>query len=371
MKANKFLGSRPFSQTPGRAPDTIWNDMEAQPAAPAQGANAFAPTSRVARLADMYRPPVELIVDLTLDDAKEQGKEREKWIMVNVQHPAVFDCQLLNRDLWKHEGIRETVRENFIFMQYDLNDALGDQYTRFYMPRKDDMDAYPYIAIIDPRTGEQVKVWSGPPVPKPYDFLMALHDFLDRYSLKVDVRNPVAKRKIEKPAVVNVDAMTEAEAIAHAVQASLRSDNSSSAAPAEQDPDELTKGTDDIGKGKGKAVEDEDVEMEEHSNGNGSTTASPFSLISSSNPHVEPANEKGVTGRIQFRHSNGRVIRLFRLDDPIRRIYEWLKAEPLEGREGQVFELKFNGQDLLESMSKTVQDVGLNGATVMIEYIEE
>lgn len=310
---------------------------------------------------------------MSWDDAKEQGKEEEKWIIVNVQDSSVFDCQMLNRDIWKHEGVKETIRENFIFMQYDKNDPAGNQYIRFYFQRKDEIEAYPHIAIIDPRTGEQVKVWSGPPCPKPYDFLMQLHDFLDRYSLKVDARNPVAKRKIEKPPTLDVGRMTEQQMLDHAIQSSLQNGNGGSPAPKEEDPDELTKSVGDLGRGKGKAVEDDDMQLNPPSTSNGSstTTASPFSLISSSSPHVEPANEKDVTTRIQFRHSNGRVIRLFRLDDPIRRIYEWLKAEPLEGKEGQVFELKFNGQDLLERLGETIKDVGLGGSTVMIEYIEE
>ena len=49
--------------------------------------------------------------------------------------------------------------------------------------------------LLTPRTGEQMKVWSGPPVPKAIDFLLQLYEFLDRYSLNVSARNLMAKRK--------------------------------------------------------------------------------------------------------------------------------------------------------------------------------
>ncbi len=72
-------------------------------------------------------------------------------------------------------------------------------YLQYYFQGSDVSDNYPHIAIVDPRTGEQVKVWSGAPVIKAPDFLMQLHEFLDRYSLKQNARNPVAKRKPEVP----------------------------------------------------------------------------------------------------------------------------------------------------------------------------
>lgn len=29
-----------------------------------------------------------------------QGKEDQKWILVDVQDPSIFDCQVLNRGIW-------------------------------------------------------------------------------------------------------------------------------------------------------------------------------------------------------------------------------------------------------------------------------
>ncbi|PHH75702.1 hypothetical protein CDD83_4371 [Cordyceps sp. RAO-2017] len=91
-------------------------------------------------------------------------------------------------------------------------------------------------------------------------------------------------------------------------------------------------------------------------------------------PHTEPEGEPAAaTTRIQFRHPDGRVIRRFRLQDPVRRIYEWLKAAPLEGKEGVAFELKKmpQGQDLLGSLEGTIEETGLKQGTVMVEFVAE
>ncbi len=99
-----------------------------------------------------------------------------------------------------------------------------------------------------------------------------------------------------------------------------------------------------------------------------SSTATPFSQILSNNPHFEPAIGPDVT-RIQFRHSNGRVVRRFRVDDTVRSIYEWLKADPLEGEEGVPFDLKGMGKDLIEHLDETISDAGLKNGTVMVEFL--
>ncbi|TAQ88400.1 hypothetical protein B7494_g3265 [Chlorociboria aeruginascens] len=318
-------------------------------------------SAKSARLAELFRPPFELMSRLPWDTARDQGKEDKKWILVNVQDPSIFDCQQLNRDIWKDEGIKEVVKENFIFMQYDKDDPRGSQYIQYYFSARDSDAAYPHIAIVDPRTGEQVKVWSGPPLPKAGEFLMQLIEFLDRYSLDVTKKNPVARRKPEKAKSIDVDRLTEQEMLDLALQNSLV--NNETAGPKEEDPDDLTKSFGDLSKGKEKAVEEDP--SEESTNGH-----SLFSEILSNNPHVEPAAGPNVT-RIQIRHSTGRIIRRFSIDDPVRRIYEWLKAEPLEGKEGLQFDLKSMGKDLVESLDTRIKDAGLMNGTVMVEYIED
>lgn len=357
---------------------SIWNDANGRPGshrdqlAQATG-GASETSSRSNLLAELYCPPFELMSRLPWDQARQQGKDGEKWILVNIQDPSIFDCQVLNRDIWKNTGVMDTLKENFIFMQYSKDDPKGNQYVQYYFSNKDDQDAYPHIAIVDPRTGEQVKVWSGAPAPKAIDFLMQLHEFLDRYSLKATAKNPVARRKAETKKETQVERMTEEQMMEMALQASLAGTEEGRRI---SDPDELTrsKGNVDEGKRRDNHAEEEmdlvdNSEESAASNGSSTLTTSKFTSISSLNPHTEPSPDVSTVTRIQFRHPNGRVVRRFALADPVRRIYEWLKASPLEGKEEVEFELIFMSRNLIEMLDDTINQTGLKNGTVMIELI--
>ncbi|POR36263.1 Proteasome component ECM29 [Tolypocladium paradoxum] len=324
------------------------------------------------RLEDLFRPPYDLMARVSWDEARTLGKEDKRWVLVNLQDMNDFNCQALNRDIWKDQAVRDLVSENFIFLQYDKDYPDAQEYITFYFPHgsHENPDNYPHVSIVDPRTGEQVKVWSGRPFPLAIDFHAELAEFLDRYSLAANSKNPVAKATVRKPQVVDVDRMTEEEMLEMALKNSLAAgggsgggeSSRSGSTPNIYDPDALTKSpapTGDVEE-KGKGPEQAPAE-------------SPFSRISSANPHSEPANDPATTTRIQFRHSDGRVIRRFNLQDPVRRIYEWLKAEPLDGKEGIEFELKKmpQGQDLIGSLDSTIEEDGLKQGTVMIEFVEE
>lgn len=334
-------------------------------------------------LAEMYRPPFEIMSRFPWDAARDQGREKEKWLLVNIQDPSVFDCQLLNRDLWKNAGVKDTVREHFLFLQYSKDDPRGGPYMQYYFQGHEVPSNYPHIAIVDPRTGEQMKNWTGPPIVKPADFLMQLHEFLDRYSLNHNVRNPVARRKPDVQPHARIDSMTEEEMMEMAMKNSLEGQHQPVSRP--EDPDDLTRSVGDI-KGKNKAApheEEEDVDMqtapattanghhEEHQDEDEKTTSSPFYSIPSNNPHVEPDADPVTTTRIQFRHPSGRVIRRFALDDSVQRLYEWLKASPLEGKEGVEFELVSMGQNLMGMLGDSIQDAGLKNGTVMVGFVED
>lgn len=311
---------------------------------------------------------------MSWDEARTLGKADQKWILVNLQDMSDFNCQALNRDIWKDRSIQELVSENFIFLQYDKDFADAEEYLTFYFPNRthENPDNFPHVSIVDPRTGEQVKVWSGRPFPLAREFHAELAEFLDRYSLAANSKNPVARPSGPKqPVVVDVDRMTEEEMLEMALKNSLTagaagasstgSGSGATSTPNIHDPDALTK------EDKGKGAE-ESGENEEESAASGA-----FAQISSTTPHVEPANDPATTTRIQFKHANGRVIRRFKVADPVRMLFEWLKAEPFEGKEGVVFELKKmpQGQDLIEMVEETIEGAGLKQGTVMIEFIED
>lgn len=321
-------------------------------------------------MAELFKPPTDLICPLSWSDAREEGKAEEKWIMVNIQDPSIFDCQVLNRDIWKNKEVREAVQESFIFMQYAKDDPRAGQYVNYYFHTKDSDDAYPHIAIVDPRTGEQVKVWSGSPAPKPHEFVQDIYEFLDRYSLKAFAKNPVANRKPEKKSK-DVEKMTEEEMLEMALQNSLS--NGKASAVKDNDPDALTR-NDVMGKGKAPVDEMDTTDMGAPvTNGetepSSSTTASPFTQIAADQPHTEPTDLASST-RIQFRWSGGRVIHRFALSEPVRRIYEWLKAAPMEGKEGGEFELIFMGKNLMDMLDTTIEEAQLKNGTIMVEFLE-
>lgn len=379
MQQMRAIQNRRTAGRPGifnQQTSSIWNNdgTDAQ-----SSSIASAGTSEASRksnlLADLYRPPFDLMFLRSWDEARDEGKEHKKWLLVNIQDPSIFDCQILNRDIWKNEGIVETVKEHFIFLQYSKDDPRAAQYLQYYFQNYDSPDAYPHIAILDPRTGEQVKTWSGPPSPKAADFLIQLHEFLDRYSLRSNAKMPVARRKPEVKKEQQISQMSEEEQMELALKASMQGQSSSNR---HEDPDDLTRSIVDMDKEKGKAAEVidlDDVDMYEVGDAAESTPqeAPPtdaFSGISSNNLHTEP-DQSPATTRIAFRHPAGRVIRKFLLSDSVRRIYEWLKSSPLEGKEGARFDLIFSGKNLIDSLDESIENAGLKNGTVMIEYIED
>lgn len=326
------------------------------------------------------------------DAAREAGKEEKKWILVNLQDMSDFNCQALNRDHWKNENIKALLHEHFVFLQYEKGDPRADSYVTFYFPNQahENPSNYPHVSIIDPRTGEQVKVWSGLPFPPPAELHADLVEFLDRYSLSKNSKNPVPKSK-PKTKHIDYGRMSEEEMMRMALEQSLESNGGGGGGGGDgggsgsnvQDPDALTKSNPDISggeKGKGRATDESSTDL---TGGSAETPLSPqpahgedsvFARISSTNPHAEPAPDPAVTTRIQFRHSGGRVIRRFAVTDPVRRLYEWLKAEPLQGQAAGVpFELKTMpaGRDLIGELDSTVEEAKLKNGTVMIEYIED
>jgi UBX domain-containing protein 7 len=352
-------GGRPgiFNQQETSA---IWNEEgDQQPNLAAATGGASEQSSRTNMLARLFQPPWDLMYGGSWEEARDEGKENQKWLLVNIQDGSVFDCQALNRDLWKNEGIVDTIKENFVFLQYSKDDPRAETYTSFYFQDYQNQDQYPHVAIVDPRTGEQVKVWSRK-IPAPAEFLMQLHEFLDRYSLDNNARNPVAKRKSETKKEKSVDEMTEEEMLERAMQASLAS-GSVDKPPAREDPDDLTRSIGDL-RHQGDTM---DVDQ----NGKSTKEATPFSLIPSDRFHEEPVQAPGVT-RMQIRHPGGRIIRRFAVADPVQRIYEYLKASPIEGKEGADFELISMGKNLIDSREQTIGEAGLSNGTLMVEFVD-
>ncbi|ETI28863.1 hypothetical protein G647_01315 [Cladophialophora carrionii CBS 160.54] len=349
-------------------PTSIWDQgAYASPDALSESTGGASEASaRSTRLARLFQPPWDLMYKGEWENARAEGKEQKRWLLVDIQDPSIFDCQALNRDLWKNEGIVETVRENFLFLQYNKDDPRASQYVQYYFPNYEIAREYPHVAIVDPRTGEQIKLWARK-VPAAAEFLMQLHEFLDRYSLDTHARNPVAKRRSEAKKEKPVDQLTEEEMLERALQASLAAQNEEQKAAPAEDPDDLTRSVGDL---RGAQTVANNDSMDVDKNGTEETAeAADFAQIPSDRPHTEPAAGPGVT-RVQIRHPGGRIVRRFAEHDPVQRIYEYLKADPLEGKAGSVFELVSMGKNLMGARHETIESAGLKNGTVMVEFVE-
>ncbi|KAH7641300.1 ubx domain-containing protein 7-like protein [Dermatophagoides farinae] len=96
---------------------------------------------------DLFRPPLDLIYRGSFDMAKYEGQRSNKWLLVNIQNPKEFSCQVLNRDVWSNSAVKDIINEHFIFWQTYHDTQQGQNFISFYQVHQ-----FPYISIIDPRT---------------------------------------------------------------------------------------------------------------------------------------------------------------------------------------------------------------------------
>ncbi|KAF3102785.1 hypothetical protein TWF569_011769 [Orbilia oligospora] len=338
-------------------------------------------SSRASRLAELYTPPFEIMTRADFSSARDIGKERLKWLMVNIQDSTVFDSQVLNRDIWKDPAIRSTIQENFIFLQHANDSVDGIHYINLYLnaSRYVTVD-YPHIGIIDPRTGELLKSWSR--VPDKNEFLMQLHEFLERYSLDPSVKMPVQQKPKEKSR--GVEHMTEEEMMQLALQQSLGVGATQAENGESEDPDLLTRK-----EGKQKAVGEGDlINLDEDiadappaaptpAEPSAAEPVSVFASIAKNKHHSEPPAGAPAVTRVQFRLPDGaRVVRRFTLADSVERIFEYVKADLLpeqatktgdEGLADKEFELKCLGKNLIDHLDVSIEEAGLKMATIMVD----
>lgn len=121
------------------------------------------PRSRQQRLADLFRPPHEIMFPGTFEMARRRAREQNRWLLVSFHEPTEFRCQAMNRDCWNDQILQDYIRENFVFVQFNAGSADATRYVNFY-PFD---ELLPHTAIIDPRTGERVKTFLLATMPVP------------------------------------------------------------------------------------------------------------------------------------------------------------------------------------------------------------
>lgn len=323
-------------------------------------------------LGRLFRPPFDLIEKYTIDGARKAGREQKKWILLNIQDTSNFQCQLLNRDFWLDRAIKRVVREHFIFLQYQMSDYAMDEYIQF-----NQITEYPYIAILDPYSGERFKMWTSK-VPDKDDWLEEVSLFLARYSLKPGHKNPtiVHKKKVD-PSVLSEEqqlALAMRKSVGHQSEDEdaveeinsyyqpVNLDSEEELEPEFEDEDEAN---DEV-----EVVDvDQEEEPEQHQEEEELSPEEAFAMIVGKK-HGEPGPGSDVT-RIQIRFGDGsRVVRAFKLSDTVRTVYEVLKEE-YEQTKGKFFTLTCQRTNLIDKLDQTLQEAGLARASIMADVEEE
>lgn len=305
-------------------------------------------TSTQRRLAELFKPPFDLIDRINLDAAKMKGRSEKKWILLNIQNQAEFRCQMLNRDFWANSEVKAKVKKSFIFLQYQHDSVNGEGYLNFYHA-----DEFPHIAILDPMTGERVFKWKDGEVPDVEEWLADVDLFLEKFSLQPSASNPHVNHEVK----FDPDAMTEEQQIEFALKQSVAASgtNVEDAINIDED-DEVDAATDNLA--------NETVQE----------TADPFDTIEAQD-HTEPAS--GSVTRIQFRFPSGkRIIHKFDFEsDTVKQIYQWIKFLLKDTEEstygigaGDRFTMSSVGKGkLLELVDLTIGEAGLKNASVLLE----
>ncbi|KAG7547652.1 UBX domain [Arabidopsis suecica] len=125
------------------------------------------------RLSSLYRPPPSLFFHGSFEDAKASSYREDLWLLVNLQSTTEFASHLLNRDLWPNDAVFQAIRSSFILWQVYDHTNEGQKISTFY-----NIDfAPPVVLLIDPITGQKMRMWSG--MIEPQGFLEDLMKYMD------------------------------------------------------------------------------------------------------------------------------------------------------------------------------------------------
>ncbi|XP_044147459.1 UBX domain-containing protein 7 isoform X2 [Bufo gargarizans] len=146
-----------------------------------------------------------------LKPAKECGQLKNKWLMINIQNVQDFACQCLNRDIWSNDSVKSLIREHFIFWQVYHDSEEGQRYIQFYK-----LSDFPYVSILDPRTGQKMIEWQKLDVNS---FLEQVTGFLAEHGQLDGLSSSPPKKRLRSESLIDASEDSQLEA---AIRASLQ-----------------------------------------------------------------------------------------------------------------------------------------------------
>nr|KAF6384095.1 UBX domain protein 7 [Pipistrellus kuhlii] len=173
--------------------------------------NGGAIDKKLTTLADLFRPPIDLMHKGSFETAKECGQMQNKWLMINIQNVQDFACQCLNRDVWSNDAVKNIIREHFIFWQVYHDSEEGQRYIQFYK-----LGDFPYVSILDPRTGQKLVEWHQLDVSS---FLDQVTGFLGEHGQLDGLSNSPPKKCARSESLIDASEDSQLEA---AIRASLQ-----------------------------------------------------------------------------------------------------------------------------------------------------
>ncbi|KAJ1739138.1 UBX domain protein Ubx2 [Coemansia sp. RSA 1086] len=333
-------------------------------------------SSRRSRLAELFKPPFDIMHTGDLNSARDMAMVDGKWVLVNLQDVTDFRCQALNRDIWSQTVIKEVVRKNFVFLQLSADVPEGSRIATMY-----NAASYPFIGAIHPKTGELRTLFAR--YESVSDMLEDLANFtadnpLSKKSQAASSKSTQAAETSRRSGYSNVYNLSEEDQLAAAIAAS---ELDSSAPPAEDSGSDYSDANSysDIQSISSGDEYYEDMDIDEVSEAHERmaaeyTAASPapekgedswYSDLPPTDP-LEPAAGPAST-RIQFRFPNGqRAIRRFAKTDPVRNIFQYLKATLPEAA-SEMPEVQFMSTRLADCIDQTIEEAKLTNASVVVD----
>jgi len=171
--------------------------------------------SKKRTLEDLFKPPLDIMFQGDWQSARDSAANSGRWLLVNIQDPKEFQCQVLNRDLWSHDGVKSIVSEHFIFWQQYRQSDEAQRYMTFYK-----ITNWPYISVIDPRTGENMITWNKMDAGSFAEIItefLSLHPTIDSNGSQP----PRKRQKVDEGGSSNIAEMDEEAQMAAAIKASL------------------------------------------------------------------------------------------------------------------------------------------------------